>query len=160
VGTKSLPAIALVLATLVSTAAAAATSGASSAVRPPGMTPSLTPHAPYTVSGRLSLISENRRQSGSECMEQDNDASIQAGAPITITDATGRVLGVGHLATGHPRLTGDSAPGGTCDLEFVVGGIPEVEWYRIGLGQHGSLQYSLAEMKQQNWAVRMELQVN
>ena len=162
---RGLHTAATVLAALISTATAAAPSTVPSVIRSPEITPSLTPRAPYTISGRLSLVAANLQQAGSTCTGQDKYASIQAGAPITITDGTGRVLGVGHLAVGHlvvgqRRRTGDSATGGACDFEFVIGGIPEVEVYGINLERHGSLQYSLTEMKQQNWAVELELKAN
>ena len=138
----------------------AATPSVSPARRPAGMTPSLNPRPPYTISGRLSLIATTLGQAGSACTGQGQYADIQAGAPVTITDSTGGVIGVSHLGTGHRRLTGDVAAGGTWDFEFVVGGIPEVEAYGIRFERRGTLQYSLAEMKQQSWAIQLELRTN
>ena len=138
----------------------AATPSVLPALRPAGMMPSLNPHAPYTISGRLSLIASNLVQAGSACTGQGPYADIQAGAPITITDATGRIIRVSHLGTGRPRPTGDVAAGGTCDFEFVVGGIPEAEGYGIRFERRGTLQYSLAEMKRQSWAIQLELRTN
>ena len=135
----------------------AATPSVSPALRPAGMTPSLNPRPPYTISGRLSLIATNLVQAGSACTGQGQYADIQAGAPVTITDSTGGVIGVSHLGTGHRRLTRDVAPVGTCDFEFVVGGIPEVEAYGIRFERRGTVQYSLAEMKQQSWSLHIEL---
>jgi hypothetical protein len=149
----------IVLVCLFSTSVAA-TPSISPAPRPTGMTPSLNPHAPYTISGRLSLITDNVRQSGSACTGQGPYADIQAGAPITITDSTGGIIGVSHLGTGHRRLTRDVARVGTCDFEFVVGGIPEVEAYGIRFERRGTLQYSLAEMKQQSWSLHIELRAD
>jgi len=156
---KRLQRTGIVLVCLISTSVAA-TPSISPALRPTGMTLSLNPHAPYTISGRLSLITDNVRQSGSACAGQGRYADIQAGAPITITDSTGGVIGVSHLATGHRRLTRDVAPVGTCDFEFVVGGIPEVEAYGIRFERRGTLQYSLAEMKQQSWSLHIELRAD
>jgi hypothetical protein len=150
----------VILGFLLSTAATGATSPVSTAPRRPGMTPSLTSHAPYTISGRLSLISANLLEAGSGCTGQGNYASIHGGAPITVTDASGRVIGVGHLAMGQRRLTDGSPAADRCDFEFVVGGLPEVEVYGIHLERHGSLQYTLTEMKRQNWAIRLELQAS
>jgi hypothetical protein len=150
----------VILGILLSTAATGATSPVSTAPRRPGMTPSLTPHAPYTISGRLSLISGNLLEAGSGCTGQGSYASIHGGAPITVTDASGRVIGVGHLAMGQRRPTAGSTAAETCDFEFVVGGLPEVDVYSIHLERHGSLQYTLTEMKRQNWAIRLELQAS
>jgi hypothetical protein len=70
------------------------------------------------------------------------------------------VIGVSHLGSGHRRLTGELAPAGTCDFEFVVGGIPEVEVYGVRFERRGTLEYSLTEMKQQSWTVRLELRAD
>jgi hypothetical protein len=149
----------MILVFLISTSVAA-TPSVSPALRPAGMTPSLNPHPPYTISGRLSLISATLVHAGSACTGQGQYADIQAGAPVTITNAAGGVIGVSHLGSGHRRLTGELAPAGTCDFEFVVGGIPEVEVYGVRFERRGTLQYSLTEMKQQSWTVRLELRAD
>lgn len=156
---KRLSRIGMILVFLIPISVAA-TPSVSPARRPAGMTPSLNSRPPYTISGRLSLIATNLVQAGSACTGQGSYADIQAGAPVTITDSTGGVIGVSHLGTGHRRLTGDVAAGGTCDFEFVVGGIPEAEVYGIRFERRGTLQYSLAEMKQQGWAIQLELRTN
>ena len=149
----------MILVFFISTSGAA-TPSVPPALRPAGLTPSLHPRPPYTISGRLSLIATNLVQAGSACTGQGQYADIQAGAPVTITDSTGGVIGVSHLGTGHRRLAGDVAADGTCDFEFVVGGIPEAEVSGIRFERRGTLQYSLAEMKQQGWAIQLELRTN
>ena len=149
----------MILVFFISTSVAA-TPSVSPALRPAGMTPSLNPRPPYTISGRLSLIATNLAQAGSACTGQGSYADIQAGAPVTITDSTGGVIGVSHLGTGRRRPTGDVAAGGACDFEFVVGGIPEAEVYGIRFERRGTLQYSLAEMKQQSWSLHIELRAD
>ena len=156
---KRLQRIGMILVFLIPLSVAA-TPTVSPARRPAGLTPSLNPRPPYTISGRLSLIATNLVQAGSACTGQGQYADIQAGAPVTITDSAGGVIGVSHLGTGHRRLTGDVAAGGACDFEFVVGGIPEAEAYGIRFERRGTLQYSLAEMKQQSWAIQLELRTN
>ena len=156
---KRLQRIGMILVFLIPISVAA-TPSVSPARRPAGMTPSLNSRPPYTISGRLSLIATNLVQAESACTGQGQYADIQAGAPVTITDSTGEVIGVSHLGTGRRRLTGETAPGGTCDFEFVVGGIPEAEVYGIRFERRGTLKYSLAEMKQQGWAIQLELRTN
>jgi hypothetical protein len=156
---KRLQRIGMILVFLIPISVAA-TPSVSPARRPAGMTPSLNSRPPYTISGRLSLIATNLVQAESACTGQGQYADIQAGAPVTITDSTGEVIGVSHLGTGRRRLTGETAPGGTCDFEFVVGGIPEVEVYGVRFERRGTLQYSLAEMKRQSWTVRLELRAD
>src|SRR5262245_2209410 len=153
---KRLQSAGIILVCFISTSVAA-TPSVSPILRPRGVTPSLNPQPPYSISGRLSLITATLVHAGSACSGQGQYADIQAGAPITITDAAGGVIGVGHLGTGRPRLTGEGAPAGTCDFEFVVGGIPEVDIYGIRFERRGTLTYSLAEMKQHGWRVRLEL---
>jgi hypothetical protein len=153
---KRLQRTGMILICFISTAVTA-TPSVPTILRPPGVTPSLNPQPPYSISGRLSLITATLVPAGSACSGQGPYADIQAGAPITITDAGGRVIGLSHLGTGRPRLTGEGVPAGTCDFEFVVGGVPEVEVYSIRFERRGTLQYSLAEMKQYGWTVRLEL---
>ena len=120
--------------------------------------------SPWSPSPWTTALSDRRwrrwRGTPAHRTGQGQYADIQAGAPVTITDSTGGVIGVSHLGTGHRRLTGDVAAGGTCDFEFVVGGIPEAEAYGIRFERRGTLQYSLAEMKQQRWTVRVELRTD
>jgi hypothetical protein len=52
---------------------------------------------------------------------------------------------------------GGAAHDGACHFEFTVGGIPEVAVYGIRIEERGTMEYSLAEMKQQNWSVRLQL---
>jgi YD repeat-containing protein len=146
----------LVLAILIPTSAATMPSALPMAP-PAGLTLSLTSRPPYTIRGRLTLISANLSQAGAACAGRGGYADIQAGKPVTVTDATGRVIGVGYLTAGHRRSTHDAPQDGACDFEFAVAGIPEVDVYGIALEGRGALQYSLAEMKQQNWFVRLQL---
>jgi hypothetical protein len=124
---------------------------------PAGMTPSLMSHPPYTIRGRLTLLTANLREAGAVCAGQGGYADIQAGKPVTVTDTAGKILGVGRLATGHRAPTRDVAEDDACDFEFAIGGIPEMDIYSIELEGRGTLQYSLAEMRQQNWFVRLQL---
>jgi hypothetical protein len=115
--------------------------------------PGLSRHAPYTIHGRLTLIDKNLSRSGSSCAGQGDEADIRAGAPVTVTDASGRVLGRGPLGAGRPGEAGQ----GVCHFEFEIDGVPEVAVYRIGLERRGALQYSLVQMKLQNWLVQLQL---
>jgi hypothetical protein len=147
---------ALILATLIPTLGA--TTPRVSPVTPPSaMTPSLRPRPPYTIHGILTLVSANLRQTGSACAGQGGYADIQAGKPVTVTDVLGKVIGVGQLGTGHPGTASGAAHDGACDFDFTVGGIPEVAVYGIRIEERGTLEYSLAEMKQRNWSVRLQL---
>jgi hypothetical protein len=42
----------------------------------------------------------------------------------------------------------------------LSGGIPEAEAYGIRFERRGTLKYSLAEMQQQRWTVRVELRTD
>lgn len=150
------PATLMILATLIPTWAATMPS-ASPLVPPAGMTPSLISRPPYTIRGRLTLITENLRQAGAACAGRGGYADIQAGKPVTVADAAGRIIGVGQLAAGHPGASREARRDDACDFEFAIAGIPEVKVYAIELEGRGTLQYSLAEMKEQNWFVRLQL---
>jgi hypothetical protein len=137
----------LILATLIPTLGA--TTPCVSPVTPPSaMTPSLGPRPPYTIHGLLTLVSANLRQTGSACAGQGGYADIQAGKLVTVTDVLGKVIGVGQLGTGRPGAASGAAHHRACDFEFTVGGIPEVAVYDIRIEERGTLEYSLAEMRQ------------
>jgi hypothetical protein len=123
------------------------------------MAPSVPSRPPYLIRGLLTLITTNLSQAGSVCAGEGGYADIQAGKPITITDAAGKVIGVGHLGAGQRVVRSSSAGGGggACDFEFAVGGIPEVSVYEVRLEERGTLQYSLSEMKLQDWFIRLQL---
>ena len=150
---------ALILTPLIPTSGAT-TLRVSPVMPPSDMTPSLTPRPPYIIHGLLTLVSANLRQAGSACAGQGGYADIQAGKPVTITDATGKVIGMGQLSTGRLGVVSGVAQDRTCDFEFTVRGIPEVAVYGIRLEERGTLQYSLSEMKQQNWSVRLQVSAN
>ena len=149
----------MILVFFISTSVAA-TPTVSPALRPAGLTPSLNPRPPYAISGRLSLIATNLVQAGSACTGQGQYADIQAGAPVTITDSTGGVIGVSHLGTGHRRLTADVAAGGTCDFEFVVGGNPGGGGLWHPLRAPRDPQVLARGDQQQRWTVRVELRTD
>jgi hypothetical protein len=123
----------------------------------PTMPTRATGQPPYALFGRLTLVGPNLAYVASTCAGQGDDADIQAGAPITVTDESGAVLGVGSLGTGHQRRARDGDAPEACEFEFEVGGIREVEIYRIALERRGALQYSLAQMKERNWSIRLQL---
>jgi hypothetical protein len=127
---------------------------------PAGMTPSLTPRPPYTIRGRLTLITAKLSQIGSICAGEGSYVDIQAGKRLTITDATGRIIGTATLGKGHRATTGEAAQDVGCEFEFQVGGLPQVEVYSIELARRGTLQYSFAEMERQAWFVRLQLRAN
>jgi hypothetical protein len=128
--------------------------------QPAGMTPSLNPRPPYTIRGLLTLVTPNLSLAGSACAGQGGYADIQEGKVVTVTDTTGRVIGIGRLAPGHPAAPSDVAQNGGCDFAFEVAGVPEMDLYSIALEGRGTLQYSLTELRQQNWFVRLQLSAN
>src|SRR5262245_23684621 len=118
---------AMILVALIPTVATS-TPRVTSLPEPVWMVPTVTGHAPYTIRGRLTLIDENLAYVGSTCSGQGDDADIRAGAPVTVTDADGRVIGVGPLGVGR---SGETSPG-VCHFEFEIDRVPEVAVYRIG----------------------------
>jgi hypothetical protein len=151
------PAI-LILAIQIPTTAAAMPSALPMAP-PAGMAPSLITRPPYTIRGRLTLVTADLREAGAACAGQGGYADIQAGKPVTVSDASGRIIGVGQLTAGHRGASREAARDGACDFEFAIAGVPEVNVYAIELEGRGTLQYSLREMREQDWFVRLQLTV-
>jgi hypothetical protein len=77
----------------------------------------------------------------------DPSCTLYAGAPVTITDPTGKVIGSASLGTGATN-TGDTA----CVYMFDAGQVPADEtFYGVTIGQKGKVQFSLAELKSDGW---------
>jgi hypothetical protein len=151
-GSKSARHAIIILAALIPTVATSSPR-VTALPEPVWIAPSAAAHALYTIRGRLTLIDDNLAQVGSACSGQGDHADIHAGTKVTVTDADGRVIGVGALGAGRPGEIGQEV----CHFEFEIDGIPEVPVYRIGLERHGSLRYSLVQMKLQNWSIQLQL---
>lgn len=73
-------------------------------------------------------------------------SDIQNGTQVTVTDASGTLLGTGTLKHGHADLNG-------IEWDFTIRQVPDTKWYQIEVGRRGAVDYTRAKIAKQNWNV-------
>jgi hypothetical protein len=104
-----------------------------------------------TITGTMTVIAANIGGSGSSCAGEGGFSDMRAGKQVVVTDAGGRVIGVGVLQDGQRER------GVTCRFPFTVKGLPDVDFYGIEAQNRGTLRYSRAEMERRGWTVEFML---
>ena len=81
-----------------------------------------------------------------------HDDDIRDGTQVTVSDATGHVLGVG-------RLQGGTYDGATLSVTwtFEVADLPERSLYSIEVAQRGASLYSLTVLRSNAWTIPVHL---
>ena len=81
-----------------------------------------------------------------------HDDDIRDGTQVTVSDATGHVLGVG-------RLQGGTYDGGnlTVTWTFEVADLPERSLYSIEVAHRGGSLYSLSVLRSNDWTIPVYL---
>jgi hypothetical protein len=114
-----------------------------------------------TVTGTLTLhkntgtygspgITVDTTSNGMQCAGTGGFSDIRTGAPVTIYDATGTIVGVGGLAVGTP--TGINSTQGVvsyvtgCDFPFTVAHVPTGStFYQYEISHRGKLTFQPAD---------------
>lgn len=100
--------------------------------------------ATFSVAGTLRLIGPTEAGMGEGCYGTNGYDDLEAGAQITIADATGKTVGLGELDKGHRMTTA-----GVCAWDFTVDGIPDTEGpngiYSIEISHRGSISFKRSE---------------
>ena len=110
----------------------------------------LTPH--HTVTGDFVL------RGGSEgtifldlgCSGIGGYSDIGPGTQVTVRDGDGKILATSPLGVG-------SQDGMACSFTFALRDVPEVAFYSFEVGRRGALNFSLEEMKADEWSVGLSL---
>jgi hypothetical protein len=126
--------------------------------RPTSSPASAAPQAgpPFTLRGLVTLIATNNLNYdipnvGRGCSGQGGYSDLTSGRQITVSDATGKVIGVGQLSYGRAESEV------TCRFPFEVKGLPAADFYGIELQRRGTLRYPIADLKARNWEVAFTL---
>lgn len=109
----------------------------------PGTKPK--PATAFTVNGAFILSAgQFTTTDESSCAGSGGYDDIALGAPVTVTDASGTVVGVGQI--NEMSLAGDMT--GVCTLDFSVDGVPAGKgFYGVEVSHRGALKYSEAALK-------------
>lgn len=70
---------------------------------------------------------------GVECWGVDSDAQFRAGLPISVTDESGKVIGIGKLQAG---TYGDAGAWWECYFPFEVSQLPRATFYGLQFGEN------------------------
>ncbi len=85
-----------------------------------------------------------------DCVGTGGYNDISAGAAVTVRNGSGDTLATGQLGNG------EAIQGVGCTYKFVTE-VPDSEFYRVEVTHRGELEYSKAEMEQQDWKVEATL---
>ena len=98
-----------------------------------------------TVTGMLALTDASSVfDQGTTCLVVGNGyADIKEGAPVVITDASGKTIALGALDPGKA----DASDSSTCDFPFTLKGVPDGQkFYGIQISHRGIVQYTRGQM--------------
>lgn len=105
----------------------------------------------HTVTGDLALTTANDLSVGDSCHGVGGYSDIDQGTQVIIEDDTGRTLATSAFGPGV-------FDGTSCVFEFTFTDVPKAPFYRVHQsGNRGVLQYSYADMVNDNWAVHLTL---
>ncbi len=113
----------------------------------------LTPH--HTIAGTFDLIATDQTfpsitSTGATCQGTGGYSDIQPGAPVTLKDGDGKILGSTSLLSG----TGTTS---SCTFSFSIPDVPEVPFYSMEIGRRGAVTNSLAVMQANGWTFGLTL---
>jgi hypothetical protein len=87
-----------------------------------------------------------------DCVPDPGYDDIVAGTQVTVTDETGRLIGVGTLAHASPGFVNFQ-----CMFTFSVAGLPDAAFYGLTVGRRAGPTYSLTELQGAGWNVQLSI---
>lgn len=101
--------------------------------------------ATFSVTGTLTLKAGQFIKDDSQlCWGDGGYDDLAMGASVTITDASGTVIGVGQVDSAH----NDGGMTGTCGLSFKVDGVPTGKgFYGVEVSHRGAIKESEQDLK-------------
>lgn len=94
-----------------------------------------------TVAGTVTLGLDDMINNGTTCMGEKDLADLKVGAPVVVTDAAGKTVGMGSIVSGKEI-------GGQCWLTFKVEDVPKgSDFYGVAVARRNVVQLSAEEIK-------------
>ncbi len=109
----------------------------------------------YVITGSLILVDDDIGGIDSNCYGRGGYRDIQGGMSVTIKDGSGSILSTSSTDMGSALEKYEEFIL-ACQFEFSVE-VPKAKFYSIEIGRRGELNYSLDEMKRQNWKISLSL---
>jgi hypothetical protein len=114
--------------------------------------PVVEPPTP-TISGRLVVIGRSIGKDGDKCFGIRGLSDLAGEIPVTIKDATGKIVALGNTSAGHEdKEIGQHS----CVFDFRVP-VPKMDFYTVEIGRRGSSNFSYAELVKQGWKVEFSI---
>lgn len=112
-------------------------------------------NARHTITGDYILVDSAHNPplitaDGSACRGSGAYGDIVPGAPVSLVDGAGTVLGTTTLNGG----TGDATE---CDFAFSIADVPEVGAYTVEVSDRGKVTNTLDELREHKWAFALSL---
>jgi hypothetical protein len=125
---------------------ATTTSPTTSATPAPATSTTTTP-TPFTVLGSIVLTSASifgAEEMGSPCAGSSGMSDIRAGAAVTVTDETGKVVGLGELSSGKTTQVRIE-----CTFDFIVYKVPPGHgFYGVEVSHRGVVRFAEAKLRE------------
>lgn len=103
------------------------------------------PAAPTTITVKGDMMTTGyNTTAGSSCTGYSAFSDLNAGAPVTVYDATGKVVALGKLDDG--RTTNVIS----CTFPFTVDGVPAGDFYSVEVSHRGKVQVAAADARSGN----------
>lgn len=124
--------------------------------------------APHTIHGTIKLTDNSGEgwSGGRHCQNVPSDidstySNVKTGTLVTVRDASGKIIGIGHLGVGTAQPYDPSSPTtmvgydaqNHCELPFTVT-VPRTSFYQVDVsGLSGHATFSLHQLDMNGWLV-------
>lgn len=88
------------------------------------------------------LLSTEQLQPGHECYGAGPNSDLKEGAEVTVTDESGKVVGLGHLGKGSLTLKGSIA----CTFTFSVPDVGDHSFYGVQIARRDVTRYTKVQL--------------
>jgi hypothetical protein len=100
------------------------------------------------LTGTVDLItSDGVVASASGCSGKDGYSDLAPGAPVTVKDESGKLIGTGSLDAGK------AGQGVRCTWKFSIDNLPDAKFYQVEVSHRGELNFSKADLDKAGWKV-------
>jgi hypothetical protein len=105
----------------------------------------------HDLNGTITIIGSFTTSSSNGCYGTGGYADISAGAAVTVSDESGKILGTSQLEAG--KTSGQAS----CVFAFKVTGLPDANFYRVEVSHRGQVVYSKSDLDKSGWKVDLSL---
>ncbi len=108
-----------------------------------------------TLHGTIHLTSSSGVvHSGTSCAGTGGYDDMTAGAPVTVKNEAGSVIGTGSLGQG---VSDPNYPTVACDFSFTISDLADAKFYSVEVSHRGAINYSKADLDKAGWKISLSL---